>query len=1012
MAELVIFDTALTTADRARVEKYLAAKWGISGVHRPVSQELTAVSSPLELSACAAWLDGADSTTLYTTDAGAVTAVSSPTEIAGCALWLDASDSSTISSTGGAVDQWRDKTANLRHFSATTTLRPSTGTRTQNGLNVIDFDGTKQMAGNAASLSLFRNASAGHVFLVQKMDVTSANQYVFTSSSGTNANVHRTQVFADGSGNFCVGGTRVDGDSLAFISQGAISTNLTLVSAHFDWANSDLFLRRDGVISSSTTTFLTNGSVSDTDSLASVIGGAGAGYRLDGFIAELIVFNTAITSAQRASVEAYLAAKWGIAGVHTPATATNDPVGYWGDKSGNARHAKQTTGSYRPKINLAGMNGERSVQFSGGNNELLSLGDLSAAFPYAGEVIVAFEPLSDTSYGLYETSANSSYFRNGGVSYFGAFSQSRQTAVSGSAPTTGKHIASIRCSSGGQQVVRIDGVQTFTGTPQGSGYLAGTSHVIGNNNNPAADTGLTGYIAEVICYNAILSDTDRARVEKYLQQKWGTPTVPDPTPPVGYWADKSGNARHATQSTAGSRPLVGSVNSRRALTFDGTDDCLSADIATTSLCSTAGGVAFYIAVPNSDSTWVAFSNSGPVGGIDRFSDNASYHGNFRATRFNSITSGAYSTTGAQLIVSRANASTGLQTIRKDGATIYSAAENIAGYRGLIATASVNVGCTVTSLGPPLVRAHFLAGSIPEILCYSSPLTDSQVARIERYLATRWGIALAPQVSNADAQDWINRVYANGGTVSSATAGAVNTLCDAIDAASLRDRFYRLNLFCGSNLNAALVPLYRGPSLGGTQYGNATDTNTGPFVSGDFADATGLAAGSGKYLRTGLTQASVGLACHLAFYDCVRPTNAYANRVGSRGATDTHEHALTSVDVATTIDYASSATAGNQRARATGYTQAGAFWLGVNPSATSAILYKNGVSAATTTPLARTAQNLDYWVFALNNNGSLDSSQTTGRSGGYSIGAAMDATQAAAYNAAMQAFQTALTRNAT
>jgi hypothetical protein len=262
----------------------------------------------------------------------------------------------------------------------------------------------------------------------------------------------------------------------------------------------------------------------------------------------------------------------------------------------------------------------------------------------------------------------------------------------------------------------------------------------------------------------------------------------------------------------------------------------------------------------------------------------------------------------------------------------------------------------------------------------------------------------------EAAGWAARVVANGGSVSGTTLSAVSKFCAAIASAGIRDRFYRLNLFCGSNLNAALVPLYRGPSLGGTQYGNTTDTNVGPFVSGDFADSTGLAAGSGKYLRTGLTQANVGTACHLAFYDCAIATNAYANRIGSRGASDTHEHAITNLNVATTMDYGSSAVSGNGRARATGYTQAGAFWLGVNPTATSAILYKNGVSAATSTPLARTAQNVEYWAFALNNNGTLDSAQTTGRSGGYSIGAAMDATQAAAYYTAMQAFQTALTRN--
>jgi hypothetical protein len=263
----------------------------------------------------------------------------------------------------------------------------------------------------------------------------------------------------------------------------------------------------------------------------------------------------------------------------------------------------------------------------------------------------------------------------------------------------------------------------------------------------------------------------------------------------------------------------------------------------------------------------------------------------------------------------------------------------------------------------------------------------------------------------EAAAWAARVVANGGTVSGSTLSAVSKFCAAIASAGIRDRFFRLNLFCGGNLNAALVPLYRGPSLGGTQYGNTTDTNVGPFVSGDFADATGLAAGSGKYLRTGVTQANVGVACHLAFYDCVKPTNAYANRIGSRGAGDTNEHALTSLNFDTIVDYCSDASAGLRRARATGYTQSSGFWLGVNPTSTSAVLYRDGVSAATATTLARTEQNLEYWLFALNNNGSLDSAMTTGRSGGYSIGAAMDATQAAAYNTAMQVFQASLTRNA-
>lgn len=108
----------------------------------------------------------------------------------------------------------------------------------------------------------------------------------------------------------------------------------------------------------------------------------------------------------------------------------------------------------------------------------------------------------------------------------------------------------------------------------------------------------------------------------------------------------------------------------------------------------------------------------------------------------------------------------------------------------------------------------------------------------------------------EARDWNNRVITNGGSVSGSTLKAVSNFCYSIDAAGIRDKFLRLNLFCGKDLNACLTPLYRGPSFSGTQYGNAKETNNGPFVSGDYTE-TGSSAGlNGKnypacYLDTGL-----------------------------------------------------------------------------------------------------------------------------------------------------------------
>jgi hypothetical protein len=106
----------------------------------------------------------------------------------------------------------------------------------------------------------------------------------------------------------------------------------------------------------------------------------------------------------------------------------------------------------------------------------------------------------------------------------------------------------------------------------------------------------------------------------------------------------------------------------------------------------------------------------------------------------------------------------------------------------------------------------------------------------------------------EAAAWKSAVVANGGSVSASTLKAVGQFCADIDAAGIRDRFYRLNLFCGTGLNAALVPLYRGISRTATQLGNTTDTNAN-FVSGDYAEtgATGGLKGnaSNKSLDTGL-----------------------------------------------------------------------------------------------------------------------------------------------------------------
>jgi hypothetical protein len=498
------------------------------------------------------------------------------------------------------------------------------------------------------------------------------------------------------------------------------------------------------------------------------------------------------------------------------------------------------------------------------------------------------------------------------------------------------------------------------------------------------------------------------------------------------------------------------------------------------------------------------------------------------------------------------------TLSLNGADVV---KNAALDSGTLSLTTANIGALRrTSVVTPF------ASNIAELLVYSRAVSQSERRRLEVYLAARWGITLAPTVSNADAQDWINRVYANGGTVSASTAAAVNTLCDSLDAASLRDRFYRLNLFCGSNLNAALVPLYLTPDktvtnlfqfgtdptnaawlpggnglitrtattevgplgygyatklttpsapfdvrqmhqqmpLDGRQvtvsawmktnsgtrqiqwlagnvysdtvtvtttwqrftktftlptstdartgfstvselsdaagfiyvwgmqceygatatsynqprYGNATDTNTGPFVSGDYAEtgASGGLTGNGttKTLRHGVSWNLLPdiNSVHLSAY----AFNA-ANDGSLLGAY--WFHSTTAGERTSWELFPNGGTLGN--------TAGGAPPAGVLPAlltasrvgANSSFYYRNDSASAESTVSTSVARAIESTVFGRNlvvgsppaNNSYAETLRYSGRLGGYSLGSGMTGTQVAAYNAAMQAFQAALTRTA-
>ena len=276
----------------------------------------------------------------------------------------------------------------------------------------------------------------------------------------------------------------------------------------------------------------------------------------------------------------------------------------------------------------------------------------------------------------------------------------------------------------------------------------------------------------------------------------------------------------------------------------------------------------------------------------------------------------------------------------------------------------------------------------------------------------------------EAADWQARVVANGGTVSAETLAAVQQFCLAIDAAGIRDRFYRLNLFCGDQLAAALVPLYRAESSTASARGNTTDTNNGPFVDADYVStgSTGGLIGNGnsKFLNTGLLANSIpSTNAHLSVALRTAQTSTNADKT-LIGAFSTSGALLYAIDgMRTTGNTFGACCFGTYSGGLAGWFGETAAFGASGPLAVGNItassitaastMYRNG-SATGTTSTFRTDYTVatPIYVFA-NGSGGAAVNITNARLGGYSIGLGMTQAQAQAYSNAVSAFNTALSR---
>lgn len=209
----------------------------------------------------------------------------SPTQIAGLKLWLKAS---TINLTDGtAVSSWADSSGLGNNVSqATGAQQPIYKTGIVNGKPIVRFDGVNDLlSGSDLGLSqpftvcCVVKASSGGIF----QDIV--------DQGVPSATVHNSNNFAMYAGNTVDGSTNIIGAFHTFIGiyNGASSTGYTN-------GNSDI----SGDVGAFNTSGLTIGN------------NAGATSSFTGDIAEVLIYNSALSSTNRSNIQSYLKTTYGL----------------------------------------------------------------------------------------------------------------------------------------------------------------------------------------------------------------------------------------------------------------------------------------------------------------------------------------------------------------------------------------------------------------------------------------------------------------------------------------------------------------------------------------------------------------------------------------------------------------------------------------------------------------------------------------------------------------------------
>jgi hypothetical protein len=245
------------------------------------------------------------------------------------ALWLDAADASTITTSGSEVTQINDKSGNGRNFTGPSGARPSTGTATLNGKNILSFSADYlTSSSSAATWKFLHDATGSGVFAVATFGTTENPNTVYglygNNGTSTAVNIGASASYDDrssvprndalfhqiGKGGFAF-------PVASQVLQNSVTPNAASVFAILGDPSSATVANRSIITINGGAELKTN---TDSVTLSSSdptfvlqLGACGNNViPLTGALAEFVIISGVVSVSTRQRIEGYLAHKWGL----------------------------------------------------------------------------------------------------------------------------------------------------------------------------------------------------------------------------------------------------------------------------------------------------------------------------------------------------------------------------------------------------------------------------------------------------------------------------------------------------------------------------------------------------------------------------------------------------------------------------------------------------------------------------------------------------------------------------